>query len=209
MSFTPHSFRSFLPSSLKAIGTPEGEMKWLSAWNAKGSDGYIRTARTISQSMQAKLSEKIRDKNQPPVGEVEIIDRVKTNLLKRGTSQEAANEVVGKLRGQNEPPNQKTQCNAIEEEEASESEEREPPKKGYVVSFSRKRKLRRLHWLGKCHRFPGLDYKNWAYLGEAPPDASLYDAKCLQCWREKSSAAKSRSSSSSSGATTSSSTDSE
>ena len=53
---------------------------------------------------------------------------------------------------------------------------------GYVGSISAKTKVRRLHFLGACHRVPGLDYLDFELLGSEVPDCSLYDAYCAQCW---------------------------
>ena len=57
-----------------------------------------------------------------------------------------------------------------------------PDVTGFVVSISAKTQFRRLHLLGACHRVPGLDYKDFEMLGDSPPDPSLYDAHCAQCW---------------------------
>ena len=55
--------------------------------------------------------------------------------------------------------------------------------KGYVTSISGKRRLRRLHYVGQCHRLPGVDYLEFETHGEKQPHATLYDDYCRQCWR--------------------------
>ena len=58
-----------------------------------------------------------------------------------------------------------------------------PPKvTGYVVSISTKKHVRRLHFLGGCHRVPGIDYLDYEQMGEHVPDPDTYDAYCGQCW---------------------------
>ena len=55
--------------------------------------------------------------------------------------------------------------------------------KGYVTSVSGKRKLGRLHFVGLCHRVPGVDYLDFVGHGEVQPQDSLYDDYCHQCWK--------------------------
>ena len=159
--------------------------------------------------MQNQLANKIRYSEQPIHGEAEIIERVKTSLIKRGMETTVAKVAAGKLRNENEESSPEPQCNDVERGSGSEHEKEKVPMKGYVISFSRKRKLRRLHYLGRCHRRPGQDYREWTYLGEEPPNPERYDVKCLQCWRAKLPNLKPTNSSSASDATTSSSTDSD
>ena len=65
---------------------------------------------------------------------------------------------------------------------ATSSEEDIPPA-GYVISISDKG-LRRLHHRDRCHRIPGLDYKNWRDLGMFAPASNEYDQICRVCWPE-------------------------
>ena len=55
--------------------------------------------------------------------------------------------------------------------------------KGFYVSVSEKKKIRRLHCAGACWRLPGRDYKDFVALGEDPPDPAEFDVKCRDCWR--------------------------
>ncbi len=54
---------------------------------------------------------------------------------------------------------------------------------GYVVSISGKRKVRRLHHWGWCHRIPGVDYKFFEEYGAVCPGPEHYHDYCHQCWR--------------------------
>ena len=55
--------------------------------------------------------------------------------------------------------------------------------KGYVVSVSGKRKVRRLHYVGRCHRIPGVDFLDYECHYEEQPLDTSYDDYCHQCWR--------------------------
>ena len=57
-------------------------------------------------------------------------------------------------------------------------------KEGYVVSISGKKRLRRLHFRGSCHRIPGIDYLDFEDFGHHLPAESQYDDYCHQCWRD-------------------------
>ena len=50
--------------------------------------------------------------------------------------------------------------------------------KGYVVSISGKRKVRRLHYVGLCHRVPGLDFPDYECYDDEQPRDTLYDDYC-------------------------------
>ena len=111
------------------MGEKGEDLKWLSAWNAKGGDAYVRTARTVTQSMQNQLSDKIRDSEQLSIGEAEFIDRVKHHLVKRGMEIAVANVVAGYLRSEIEKSSPEPQCNDAERGSGSEHEKKEAPMK--------------------------------------------------------------------------------
>ncbi len=45
-----------------------------------------------------------------------------------------------------------------------------------------RQRTRRLHYLGACHRVPGLDYLDYEELGPNMPDEDSYDLVCRSCW---------------------------
>ena len=53
---------------------------------------------------------------------------------------------------------------------------------GYVCSVTGKRGLRRLHFIGLCHRKPGYEYAHFNLLGSKMPPSEEYDEICKQCW---------------------------
>ncbi len=57
-----------------------------------------------------------------------------------------------------------------------------PQVQGYVCSVTGRRGVRRLHFVGRCHRKPGLDYAAFQEHGEERPSAGEYDVICRQCW---------------------------
>ena len=61
-------------------------------------------------------------------------------------------------------------------------DEKELPKSGYVVTFMFERRLRRLHYVGRCYRKPGVDYFDYDSYGELLLAADQYDKTCVQCW---------------------------
>ena len=54
--------------------------------------------------------------------------------------------------------------------------------KGYVCSVTGRHGLRRLHYVGLCHRKPGFDYAVFTLLGSDVPGPENYDDVCKQCW---------------------------
>ncbi len=53
---------------------------------------------------------------------------------------------------------------------------------GYVCSLLGRRGVRRLHYVGLCHRRPGHDYARFRCFGDRLPGKEEYDAVCRQCW---------------------------
>ena len=67
--------------------------------------------------------------------------------------------IAGKLRKEIKEDNTDPQCNVAERGSGPEYEKEEVPMKGYVISFSKKRKLKRLHNV-QCWRTKPLDAKS-------------------------------------------------
>ena len=57
------------------------------------------------------------------------------------------------------------------------------PMKGYVISISGKRRVRRLHYVVRCHSIPGLDYLEYECHEEEQPQDTLHNDYCHPCWR--------------------------
>ncbi len=56
----PHSWRSFLPSALIALGAPAESLRWLSAWRAQSVDSYVRTSRARTLQLQSSVGNILR-----------------------------------------------------------------------------------------------------------------------------------------------------
>jgi hypothetical protein len=54
--------------------------------------------------------------------------------------------------------------------------------KGYIISFTKKRKISRLHYVGCCHRLPGIFITDFEEHGEEEPEASQYMFRCKDCF---------------------------
>ena len=63
------------------------------------------------------------------------------------------------------------------------------PAHGFVISFTRKKKISRLHHLGSCFRLPGLHYLQFVECGDTEPDVDRYMYKCRDCWPVSKAAA--------------------
>ena len=61
---------------------------------------------------------------------------------------------------------------------------------GYVLSLVRRgrRIHKKLHYLGRCHFVPGVDYLRYDWMGPQRPDVELYDSVCTRCWPIKNTA---------------------
>ena len=57
-----------------------------------------------------------------------------------------------------------------------------PPTSGFVIVRTDKGRMRRLHFIGACHRRPGEHYSDFSVYDQLPP-ADMVDAKCKQCFR--------------------------
>ena len=99
MCFTPHSYRACLPSALKALGFTKGDLGWLSAWSAKGSEGYIRTSRSNTAKMQEKLAETLRDTfgKEDTIGEHDVLDQMRKRLSTRETNDTEISELIARV----------------------------------------------------------------------------------------------------------------
>jgi hypothetical protein len=57
-----------------------------------------------------------------------------------------------------------------------------PDERGYVVSVQVRTNFKCLHFLGACHRIPGLDYRHFELLGIEKPEQHKYHTICNDCW---------------------------
>ncbi len=89
MVYSPHSYRSFLTSSLSASGASEDQLGWLMAWKTKGAMTYVRTGRTQTLDLQAGLAGLVREKwgKADPIGESDVLEMGRVLARRRGTDE--------------------------------------------------------------------------------------------------------------------------
>ena len=173
---SPHSYRTFLPSAAAAIGAPLEWTQWLAAWNAKGSEVYVRTSGQRTAVLQAPVARIVRGHigGEDPVGEHELLENLGRFLRVKGLEESESTRRLTELRLFPGKPVVTVLWNPGMEDERAERTENEvveaatePPWKetadivasdneraspqigeGYVISISGKRGLRRLHYWG-------------------------------------------------------------
>ncbi len=212
-TFTPHSGRNFLPSAAVALGAGEEEVRKLGAWSVKGGGAYIRTVRAHVERTQTIVARAIRSAKggRDAVRDQEALEVLGRHLGARGVSREARDRTVtaltwspagpgdratnllasttfGSAANTSNPPVGGSAVVSDFPNAAAESEEIS----GYVTSVTGRRGIRRLHYVGLCHRRPGQDYARYECHGSDMPHSSEYDAVCRQCWPDKAAGAQVR-----------------
>ncbi len=204
MYFTPHSFRTFLPTALEALGASSSWMGWLLSWRAKGGQLYARAGKVKTILMQKTISEIIREYmgGRDPLGERDNLVQLGAYLRGRGVDEEESDrvqaaltafprEAVGEILW---PADGRRTSSASQEQESARAPSPsgdappplraltdEAPSSGYTISIG-KRGIRRLHLIGACYRVPGVDYVDYIAMGDVCPPASDYHAYCRSCW---------------------------
>ena len=77
---------------------------------------------------------------------------------------------------------EKVELDEIEISEDEEGSVVRVPMGHYVVSVVGRSKMRTLHRVGECFRKPGEHYANYDYIGNEPPDASMFHRACRVCF---------------------------
>ncbi len=204
----PHSWRSFLPSALIALGASADSLRWLSAWRAQSVDAYVRTSRARTLRLQASVGDVLRLHlgNTDPIAEHRVLSDLVEHLKSRNCTDEEADRIYQSLCVFPQGASRSTLWDVLAESStveggASSSAVHEPPGEveresdselkedkgssinGYVVAITRKRGRRCLHKLGLCYRRPGKHYFHYKPFGAARPEPTEYDDFCRDCWR--------------------------
>jgi hypothetical protein len=199
MFLTPHSFRAYLPTALEAIGAPRSTLSWLLSWKGHGGAGYSRAGKDKTLTIQTQVARILRNHlgRGDPVGEHGLLEKLRDHLRQREVSPEEIERILHALTAYPEAPIRELLWPA---EAASSSTDlpattsrptdatppndahQEPPH-GYIISISAKKRVRRLHLMGACHRIPGLDYVDYEVAGDQCPSSDKYDDYCRHCWR--------------------------
>ena len=85
-AFSPHSFRSFIPSVHNALGYDQSELAWLPAWNPSQAATYVRTGKSSSLEIQQKVAEKLRElsTSNDEIGESDVMEGIAQEIWPRG-----------------------------------------------------------------------------------------------------------------------------
>ncbi len=94
--FSPHSFRAFMPSCLKALEAGKDNLAWLAAWQAKGGERYARTGRHQTLLMQNRIADiiSVQLAKGDPIGEMDTIDAVQSLLAERNVGEPEIGRIV-------------------------------------------------------------------------------------------------------------------
>ncbi len=208
MSITAHSWRSFLPSAATAIGISKDLIDSLPAWGAQGGEGYVRTARQRSRFVQTAVARAAREHSADwdifASGDdvPELVRRLVQRGLTAENAQQKADQWLGNVGAYRGPLLGELAMDTSRDPASSSSSSLPPPSeparkqarlsdkrrhlprevRGYVISMVGRQRTRRLHYLGACHRVPGIDYLDYEELGPNMPDEDSYDLVCRNCW---------------------------
>lgn len=208
--WTEHSERNGLPSWAASCAVHSDHIDRLGRWGARMSEQYVRSTRLIVERLQTGLAAKIRESEDGPdwADEEQIFHELSVYMSKHGFNDDVIQGQIGRLRYFGEGPAIGGELESGAAESVPEAggliqdlaslaakdpplpaimdapgpPENEPPKAGYVITYTFKRRLRRLHYLGRCYRRPGVDYFDYESYGEVLPTADCYDKTCMQCW---------------------------
>ena len=206
--FTEHSGRSFLPTAAMALGASDEFVKPLGGWSASPTRGYMKATLQRITLIHHTVARKIREKwgGADVIGEGVQIQHLEKYLRDHGLSSQHAEQEALHMRAFTEGASTSVYSwedvfseKPLESEEVTRGNDSASTvavdgptatttlpeeERGYVVSISTKHRLRRLHYLGKCHRVPKIHYQDFEFLGMERPDQDAYDDYCRQCWRE-------------------------
>ncbi len=209
--YTPHSGRNFLPSAVVGLGASEDDVRKLGAWSVRGGAAYVRTVREHTARLQETASRHIREAEgaNDVIADRAAVEELAQHLRSHGVDEEAVTRVAESLTWSPVGPEDRrtgpfakapfvtdaasggyshTAGGASSAEAPStdtvgvEPAEEADKVTGYVCSVIGRGRVRRLHYVGLCHRRPGHDYANYEVHGDAMPPPNMYDAVCRKCW---------------------------
>ncbi len=204
--FTEHSGRSFLPTAAMALGATEAFVSPLGGWSATPTQVYMKAAIRRMTAVQDTVAQTLREHwgRGDVINEGIQIRRLTKHLMDHGLDRDEAERQADFVRAFDPKarcakpawPQGLSEGSAGAASSSSPAPEAVPsaadernetiPKseEGFIISISPKHKFRRLHFLGKCFRFPGVHYQEYEFLGKELPDESAYDDFCRQCWKD-------------------------
>jgi hypothetical protein len=206
--WTEHAERNAMPSAAAAEHKSADLIGRLGRWGADCKEGYVRTTRVIVMRFQRELAQKLRRLRGGDdfLGEEAVLEDFAGYCGEKGFDREEIDAAFGRLRwfakgraaggsltpdlgapeGPEEAPTEVATPDGKEADLADSGAEEAAltEAQGYVVSVTGRRQWRRLHYVGRCWRIPGRDYRHAILHGELAPDAASYDAVCRACWKD-------------------------
>ncbi len=203
--YTEHSPRCFLPSAGLAVGFTDEQVKPLGGWSANSSRQYVRTVRVMMHQVQLRVAARVREaraRGEDVLGDREEAARLTSYLRERGVGYEEALAHVNSMMSgfcnsveaaeQRDPPQElelvaesdREYVETVELDEARDGERVPKEAEGYCISITSKTRKRRLHYVGKCYKVPGVDYAEYEWWGAELPAEHRYHAICQQCWKK-------------------------
>ena len=86
--WTPHSARTFLPSTTAALGVPKEQRDYLGGWSAQGSDNYSRVAARMFSNLQKLVIIARQSSSGDPFAEADTASQLDDHLCPKGYSVE-------------------------------------------------------------------------------------------------------------------------
>ena len=205
--FSQHSGRAVLPSMAVYIEGDKSKRDCLGRWKPSASDDYMRTYRTVVASIQIKTAKAIQAGNADVIKEFDIVDRAARHLRERKGLEECE---VGRIcrdwkkklsdftiylrdrwveNSASESAPLQLLANASSATvkslssgpcDASKPRERVVRKERFLITYSRNRKISRLHSTERGCYWAGIEVRDF-WLGDVV-DETLYNRRCKFCW---------------------------
>ena len=207
--WTEHSPRNFLASAAAALEVPREDWRRVGRWAADASDHYVRTTRVIVERIQSKAAVSIREAlagNHDIMDDAEMTDKLVLHAVRRGIDEPTAKDfatsllacpggprvVTTTVAASTPVPVRSASASSTSSTGSMASRSRPSssrpggagpdPATGYVISVTGSAGYRRLHFIGRCHRLPGVHYKVYELFGDTVPGNALYTSVCKACW---------------------------
>ena len=203
--FSQHSGRAVLPSMSIHVEGDKSKRDCLGRWKPSASDDYVRTYRSVVAAIQVKTAKAVQSGQVEVIQEHDIVDRAARHLRERkGLPEEEVGRIckiwTNVLEGftkyfaekwQDSVEIDSTPLNLLAEaslakirplSDSSSSRNRVVRKERYMITYSRNRRVARLHSTSKNCFWAGVEIKD-VWVGNQI-DPTMYNRRCKFCWPE-------------------------
>jgi len=196
--FKEHGDRNVINSLAACLEVEKSQRDFLGRWRPQQSDDYLRTHKAVVRRIQLQVVEAIRS-DDARIDESENFAELKDYLKEKGWQEAQVAAQLKRLQtttglGPAAPPVAPDSSGSMDmeiqavtgedseclEEEGHPEEQTEDRACCYIISYSNKRRFRRLHLNGGCWRRPERDLLDFAYCETVR--AGDFDAACKDCW---------------------------